>query len=78
MIVLVLMFAFPLYVAVSSAFKSEHQLDQSPLGLPSPIHFSNFSQAWSTAAIGPAFLALPLSPLPAFSGWSFSDPLPDM
>lgn len=57
MIILTLMFAFPLYVAVSSAFKTEHQLDASPLGLPSPIQFGNFSDAWRTASIGPAFLS---------------------
>jgi len=56
MIVIVLVFAFPLYTAIVSSFKTEHQLYASPLGLPSPIHLSNFSQAWNAADIGQAFL----------------------
>jgi raffinose/stachyose/melibiose transport system permease protein len=57
MILATLIYAFPLYTAVSSAFKSERQLDKSPLGLPSPIHFDTFSQAWRSADIGQAFLS---------------------
>jgi raffinose/stachyose/melibiose transport system permease protein len=57
MIVITLVFAFPLYIAVSSAFKTERQVYASPLGLPSPVQFGNFKEAWTGADIGQAFLS---------------------
>lgn len=57
MILTTLFLAFPLYIAVSSAFKTEEQVYASPLGLPVPVHFGNFREAWVGANMGQAFLS---------------------
>ena len=57
MIATTLFLAFPLYIAVSSAFKTEQQVYASPLGLPSPVKFGNFREAWNGADMGQAFLS---------------------
>jgi raffinose/stachyose/melibiose transport system permease protein len=57
MIVVTLIFAFPMYIVVSSAFKSEHELNLSPLGLPNVLDIDNFAKAWDEAQMGSALLS---------------------
>lgn len=43
----VVAFVFPIYIALSSAFKSQQQILDNPLGLPAPFTFDNIVTALS-------------------------------
>ncbi|CAL9394393.1 Melibiose_raffinose_stachyose import permease protein MelC [Streptomyces sp. enrichment culture] len=53
MVLVALVFAFPLYVLVSLALREEGD-DASPIALPSSPTLSNFGDAWRQAGLGPA------------------------
>src|SRR5688572_17206474 len=47
---------FPLIWAILSAFKSDKEILTSAWGLPTTLHFDNWSRAWNEAHIGRYFL----------------------
>jgi N-acetylglucosamine transport system permease protein len=49
------MVVLPLLWAVASSFKTDAQISRDPLGLPSGLHWENFSNAWTTGRIGDLF-----------------------
>ena len=54
-IILVLQLAFaigPILILVSAAIKTQSELAENPLGLPSELLWSNFGDAWTQAAMG--------------------------
>lgn len=56
MIVVAIIFLFPVYVLVSLSFKSAADINAGGLGLPQPVDTSNYPTAWESASIGAAFL----------------------
>ncbi|MBW8089333.1 carbohydrate ABC transporter permease [Streptomyces hygroscopicus subsp. hygroscopicus] len=51
-----LLVTLPLLWAVMSSLKTDKQIFTSPWGLPSALHFDNWSRAWSKSNIGDFFL----------------------
>ncbi len=51
-----ILMAFPLYVIVVTAFKSNAEVYQNPIGLPVEPTIDNFLTSWSTADFGRLFL----------------------
>jgi N-acetylglucosamine transport system permease protein len=49
------MVVLPLLWAVASSFKTDAQISRDPLGLPTGLHWENFSNAWTTGRIGELF-----------------------
>ena len=49
MIVVALLFLFPIYVLVNLSLKSSSEISGGALGLPSSVKFDNYSQAWDGA-----------------------------
>jgi raffinose/stachyose/melibiose transport system permease protein len=56
MIVVALLFAYPVYVLVNLSLKTPHELSEGGLGLPSHLETANYSQAWSGAHLGAAMV----------------------
>ncbi|GAA3579224.1 carbohydrate ABC transporter permease [Nonomuraea rosea] len=56
MIAAAVAFMFPVYTLISLALKDPAQISQSPLALPNPPTFGNFTSAWSSAALGPSLM----------------------
>jgi raffinose/stachyose/melibiose transport system permease protein len=54
MIAAAIAFLFPVYVLLTLSVKDKHQIAESPLSLPHPATFDNFSNAWSNASLGAA------------------------
>jgi ABC-type glycerol-3-phosphate transport system permease component len=48
--------AFPLYIVIVTAFKSNAEVFQNPIGLPLQPTFDNFVTSWTTADFGRLFL----------------------
>jgi raffinose/stachyose/melibiose transport system permease protein len=60
MVLVAAIFALPVYVLVSVSLKDTRASLIQPLGLPSPVEFSNYSTAWSTggqSGLGHAMLS---------------------
>ncbi len=55
LIVISLLWAFPLLFTVVSGFKTTGQQYSSPFALPRPVEWGNFSGAWGQGALGTAF-----------------------
>ncbi|MBI0377973.1 carbohydrate ABC transporter permease, partial [Streptomyces albiflaviniger] len=51
-----LLVTLPLLWAVMSSLKTDKQIFTSPWGLPSALHFDNWTRAWSKSNIGDFFL----------------------
>ena len=49
MIVVALLFLFPIYVLFNLSLKSSSEISGGALGLPSSVKFDNYSQAWNGA-----------------------------
>ena len=49
------MVVLPLLWAVASSFKTDAQISRDPLGLPTGLHWENFSSAWTNGRIGDLF-----------------------
>jgi raffinose/stachyose/melibiose transport system permease protein len=56
MIVVAVVFLFPVYALVTLSLKDPQQISESPLSLPSPPTLGNFGDAWSSASLGPALV----------------------
>jgi raffinose/stachyose/melibiose transport system permease protein len=56
MIVVALLFAYPVYVLVNLSLKAPHEIAEGGLGLPSHLETGNYSNAWSGAHLGAAML----------------------
>jgi raffinose/stachyose/melibiose transport system permease protein len=56
MIVVALLFLFPIYVLFNLSFKTPPEISQAALGLPESLEVENYSQAWSGASMGAALL----------------------
>lgn len=56
MIVVALIFAFPIYVLVVTAIKEPAEITESPIGLPKQLYTANFTEAWQAAALGQAMI----------------------
>src|SRR3954470_8616862 len=56
MIVVGLLFLFPVYVLVNLSLKTPSEISTAALGLPHAPQFSNYSKAWSGAHLEAAFL----------------------
>jgi raffinose/stachyose/melibiose transport system permease protein len=56
MIVVALLFLFPVYVLVNLSIKTPSEISTAALGLPHSAQFSNYSQAWEGAHLGAAFI----------------------
>lgn len=56
MILVTLLFAAPLWMLLSTAFRSAPQIAKSPFGLPDFGNWSNFQTAWMTGGLGHAFV----------------------
>ncbi len=56
MIFVALLFLFPVYVLVTLSFKSTPEISGGGLGLPSSLETANYTEAWSAAHIGAAFV----------------------
>jgi raffinose/stachyose/melibiose transport system permease protein len=56
MIVLGLLFLYPVYVLVNLSFKNPQEISQASLKLPSQVETANYTQAWSGAHLGAAML----------------------
>jgi raffinose/stachyose/melibiose transport system permease protein len=54
MIVAAVAFLFPVYALITLSLKDSGQIATSPLALPAPPTFGNYSAAWSSAALGPS------------------------
>lgn len=54
MIAAAVAFLFPVYVLLTLSVKDSHQINSSPLSLPHPATFDNFSHAWNNASLGAA------------------------
>ncbi len=49
-------FLFPVYVLITLSFKSAPEINEGGLGLPQQVDTSNYSDAWTGATLGPAFV----------------------
>ena len=58
MIVVALLFAYPVYVLVNLSLKNPHEIGEAGIGLPSHLETSNYSNAWSGAHLGAAMIEL--------------------
>lgn len=56
MIVVALLFAYPVYVLVNLSLKTPHEISEGGLGLPSHVGTGNYSNAWSGAHLGAAMV----------------------
>ena len=56
MIVVALLFAYPVYVLVNLSLKTPHEIAGGGVGLPSHAETVNYSQAWSGAHLGAAMV----------------------
>lgn len=56
MIAAAVVFLFPVYALVTLSLKDSRQIANSPLSLPSPPTLSNYSSAWTRAALGPSLM----------------------
>ena len=56
MLVCALVFAFPMYLLVSLAFKPQFEWAKNPMGLPTSWFTDNISNAWVQAKLAPAML----------------------
>jgi raffinose/stachyose/melibiose transport system permease protein len=56
MIAVAVAFLFPVYALVTLSLKDQHQVAESPLGLPASPQADNYSAAWTRAELGPALL----------------------
>jgi len=56
MILVALLFLFPVYVLITLSFKSSPEISGGGLGLPSSLETANYSQAWSAAHLGAALI----------------------
>ena len=56
LVIWALMVTMPLLWAVVSSFKDDTEIFGSPWGLPSVLHFDNWSRAWDQAHMGQYFL----------------------
>ncbi|MFP3712928.1 carbohydrate ABC transporter permease [Puerhibacterium sp. TATVAM-FAB25] len=45
----------PLLLMVNNALRSQQQIAEEPLGLPAPVSFTSFQEAWVTASFGTYF-----------------------
>ena len=54
---LAILFFFPFYVLIVSAFKTQAEMTRSPMGLPESFYIQNFVDAFQQAALGPAFMS---------------------
>jgi len=52
MIVVALLFAYPVYVLVNLSLKTPREISEAGLGLPSHLETSNYSNAWNGAHLG--------------------------
>jgi raffinose/stachyose/melibiose transport system permease protein len=57
MVALAAAFAFPIYILVTLAFKSQRTWRDHPLALPEELYLGNFMRAWSQADLGDALIA---------------------
>ncbi len=48
---------FPLWMLISIGFRSSEDVTADPLGVPHSLYLANFTQVWSDASLGPAFLS---------------------
>jgi raffinose/stachyose/melibiose transport system permease protein len=56
MIAVAVAFLFPVYALVTLSLKDANQIATSPLSLPSAPTFGNYSDAWSSAALGASLM----------------------
>lgn len=56
MIVLALIYMFPLYILVSLSLKSPAEVLDNPLGLPTSLDLSNYVTAWTESELGAALV----------------------
>jgi len=56
MIVVALLFAYPVYVLVNLSLKSPHEIAEASIGPPSHLETANYSNAWSGAHLGAAMM----------------------
>jgi raffinose/stachyose/melibiose transport system permease protein len=56
MIVVALLFAYPVYVLVNLSLKTPREISEAGLGLPSHLETSNYSNAWNGAHLGAAMI----------------------
>lgn len=57
MVLVAALFAVPLWMLISTAFRTAPQISSSPMGVPTSLYLGNFSTAWAQGALGPAFLS---------------------
>jgi len=57
MVALAAAFAFPVYILVTLAFKSQRTWRDHPLALPEELYLGNFIRAWNQADLGDALIA---------------------
>jgi raffinose/stachyose/melibiose transport system permease protein len=56
MIIVALLFVFPLWLLVSVGFRSSTDVTANPLAPPGSLYLDNFANAWNQGNLGPAFL----------------------
>lgn len=56
-VLLTALFAVPLWMLVSTAFRTGPQIAGSPMGVPTSLYLGNFTTAWGEGRLGPAFLS---------------------
>jgi len=56
MILVALVFVFPLWMLISVGFRSSPDVATNPLGAPTSLYLDNFVGAWTTGALAPAFI----------------------
>jgi raffinose/stachyose/melibiose transport system permease protein len=56
MIVVALLFAYPVYVLVNLSLKNPHEIAEASIGPPAHIETANYSNAWSGAHLGAAMM----------------------
>lgn len=56
MILVALVYFFPLYVLLTISLKPLDEVARSPLGLPTEFDLSNYREAWASASLGSALL----------------------
>lgn len=56
MVVVAVIFLFPIYVLVTASFKSAAEINAGGLGLPQGLDTFNYSEAWEQASLGSPYL----------------------
>ena len=56
MIIVALLFVFPLWLLISVGFRSSTDVTANPLAPPGSLYLDNFANAWNQGDLGPAFL----------------------